>query len=70
MRNGTEFNVTLHRRSANVVEAESRRPMRVERVCHGIYAGTWSARVDGTGFTAFNANPAKAFDVCARHSWR
>lgn len=72
LRNGTEFNVTFHRRSATlvVVEAESRRPMRVEKVLDGIYAGAWSARVVGTGFTALNANPAKAFDIAARRCWR
>jgi len=44
--------------------------MRVEKVLDGIYAGAWSARVVGTGFTALNVNPAKAFDVAARRCWR
>lgn len=72
LRGGIEFNVIFHRRSPAlvVVEAEGRRPMRVRRLLDGIYAGDWSARVDGTGLTAFHKDPAKAFDVAARHSWR
>lgn len=72
LRGGIEFNVRFHRLSPAlvVVEADERRPMRVRRLSNGIYAGHWSAQVDGSGLTAFHKNAAKAFDVAARHSWR
>lgn len=72
LRNGTEFNVTFHQRSSSlvVVEAEDRATMRVRKESPAFAVrSVWAARVDGTGSTFYNANPAKAFDACVRHSW-
>ena len=72
LRNGTEFNVTFIRRSSSlvVVQAENRASMRVRKETPAFaHRDVWAARVEGSGTTFYNSNPAKAFDACVRHSW-
>ena len=69
LRGGIEFTATFKKRSSThvVVTAEDRSTMHVKK--RGT-DNTWSAYVDGMGVLYHNADPAKAFAMCAAAKWR